>query len=110
MRYFTRKQKNSIIRVLRQLKTRLTTNTADICEEIPFTTCGTYDQLIARDYLYQLIRPWGRDQYWLASKIGYVPTAKAMLDYRIRWIEHMVRELKSPREIEYQYKDRSRFS
>ena len=93
----TRKEKDRIIKVLKKARPLIEKGEfVFVCNVVKGTKCIKYDIYLTINYIEDLIFPfdtvtqWLYDQYriWLDDD-DYI--AK---DYRLQWIDHMIKELK----------------
>lgn len=91
----TRKQKDRIIKVLKQAKP-LVKQGYTVCEAIDHIPLRYEDHFIAKDYIKRLLFPLSHSfvTTWLYETHGIYLDDDQAVKYRTQWVDHMIKELR----------------
>lgn len=69
-----------------------------VCSAVEYTSAPTEDKVKTKEYIQNLIHPHATVSIWLYEEVGIEWREswckRKIMPYRIRWIDHMINELK----------------
>lgn len=94
----TKSEKKRIIKALQAARPYIESGQADyVCAAISLAfikrRIKTAERKWGKDYVMSLIHPYVSVDRWLVSKNFFTPLLPTWTDYRLAWIDHMIKEL-----------------
>ena len=89
----TRKEKNQIIKTLKKARPFVAEGSSSVCGAVRLTNSIPADICLTRGYVSGLISPRFFVTGWLRIEHGIHLNADQEIEYRLAWIDHMLKEL-----------------